>query len=525
MTQVSHELFNMNATKRIIVNTAATYGQSVFAIVVTLFSARWILMALGDSDFGLFGVVGSLTLLITFLSGGLSVGVARFYAYSIGEMAHEAGKVPADDLKRWFNTAFSIHAVVPFLFVMVGWPVGTYAIQHWLTIPTDRIDACLIVFRMSLFSTFVTVFAVPFVSMYQAHQYIFELAAFGVLRMIAVLAVAWSLLHVDSDKLIVYAGGMMAISVMIQSLQILRACIKFDACRVHFAYMYNAAYMKKLFSYVGWKMFGMSCVALRTQGAPVLVNIFYGPLANAAYSIATRVSVQATTLSTAMTSAFQPALVSAEGQGDRERVILMSIQVSKFGALMVLIFTIPLVLEMQTLLDLWLVQPPQYAVQLCQWMSVMLVVDRISSGAMLAVNAYGKIALYEVVQGALFLVALLFIWLFHLMGLGLPSVGGGLFISMTLYCTGRLIFAKHLLAYPVVLWFKQVLLPITFLVIVSTSVGCLVVAEFDANLFRLVMTSGVTGIATSLIGWFFLLNRAERAYALGSVRKVVLKLI
>ena len=513
----------MHSSKRIIVNTVATYGHSVFAVSVTLFSARWIIEALGQSDFGLFGVVGSLTLLITFLSGGLSVGVSRFYAYSIGEMTAESGTVPDDDLKRWFNTAFSIHAVVPFLFVAVGWPIGSHAIQHWLTIPVDRIDACLIVFRLSLASTFVTIFAVPFVSMFRAHQFIFELAAFGVLQMTGVFVVSWSLLHVASDRLLVYAICMMVITVVIQLLQITRACLKFKACRVQLNYMYDLAYMKKLFNYVGWKMFGMGCVAFRTQGAPVLVNLYYGPVANAAYSIANRVSIQASTLSTAMISAFQPALVSAEGQGDREKVLSMSIQVSKLGGLMVLIFTIPLVLEMQALLDLWLVNPPKFAVQLCQWMSAMLVVDQITCGAMLVVNAYGRIALYELVQGSLFLAALLFIWLFHLMGFGLISVGCALFISMSLYCVGRLIFAKQLLAYPVAVWTKQVLFPVIFLVAASAGAGYFVISSFDASLIRLILTTGMTGIVTSLIGWFCLLNRSERGYALGGFRKMASK--
>lgn len=513
----------MQSGKKITVNTIATYGQSLFSIVVTLFSARWILQALGQSDFGLFSVVGSLTLLIAFLSGGFSAGVSRFYAYSIGEMKHESGQVPEDDLKRWFNTAFSIHLLVPFLFAAVAWPVGNYAIQHWLTIPVDRIDACLIVFRLSLLSTIVTIFSVPFVSMFQAQQLIFELAAFGVLRMIAVFGISWSLLHVVSDRLIVYAVFMVTINVVISLLQIARASLKFDACRVQFSYMYNSTYMKKLFNYVGWKMFGMGCVALRTQGAPVLVNLYYGPLANAAYSIANRVSIQATTLSAAMTTAFQPALVSTEGLGEREKMLSMSIQVSKFGSLLVLLFVIPMILEMQTLLNIWLVTPPDFAVQLCQWMSAMLVVDRITSGAMLAVNAYGRIAAYEMVQGALFLAALFFIWLFNLMGFGLISVSCALFISMTLYCFGRLIFAERLLQYPVALWVKQVLLPGLLLVTISFGTGSLVVLTMDEGFFRLVFTTLSTGIVTSLIGWYCLLSRPEQAYALSGLKKVVSK--
>jgi hypothetical protein len=109
------------------------------------------------------------------------------------------------------------------------------------------------------------------------------------------------------------------------------------------------------------------------------------------------------------------------------------------------------------------------------------------------------------------------------MGFGLPSVGCALFISMTLYCVGRLIFAKRLLAYPVALWIKQVLFPVILLVVVSTGVGYVVISAFDASLMRLVFTSGLTSIITSLIGWFCLLNRSERAYALGGFTKMASK--
>jgi O-antigen/teichoic acid export membrane protein len=436
----------MQQGKKIILNTLASYGQSVISIVLSLFSVRWILQGLGQTDFGLFSVVGSLTLLITFLSGGLSVGVSRFYAYSIGESSKETKDIPEDDLKRWFNTAFSLHLVVPFLLIGIGWPIGDYAIRNWLTIPVDRIDTCLWVFRFSLVGTFFGVLAVPFISMYRAHQLIFELAAFGVLRVIGVFVLSWSLLHVSADRLIFYAGGMMAISVIIQLLQITRACVKFDSCRVKVSYMYNPTYMKNLFGFVGWKMFGMSCVAFRGQGAPVLINLFYGPLVNAAFSIANRLSMQATTLSTAMTQAFLPAVISAEGMGDRKKVISMSIQASKFGALLVSFFAIPLILEMQLVLNLWLGEAPAYAAQLCQAMVAMLILDRVTSGPMLAVNAYGKIAMYELIQGTLLFSVLPLMWVFHSLGFGPNSVAYALIVSMSAYCVGRLVFAKRLLA-------------------------------------------------------------------------------
>ena len=112
------------------VNTVASYANSLIALFVALFSVRWVLQGLGQVDYGLYGVVGSIILLITFISGTLSIGVSRFYAYSIGQI-YSLPKVEADEeLKRWFNTALSIHILLPILLIGIGWPLGEYAIHH-----------------------------------------------------------------------------------------------------------------------------------------------------------------------------------------------------------------------------------------------------------------------------------------------------------------------------------------------------------------------------------------------------------
>lgn len=515
----------MQSSKRIILNTAASYGNSVVAIVFALFSTRWILLALGQADFGLYGVVGSIILLITYVSVTLSIGVARFYAYSIGQGAAQSKEESTEELKRWFNTALSMHLVLPILLIGIGWPTGEYAIKNWLTVPLDRLDSCLWVFRASLVSAFMSVLAVPFVAMYTAHQRIFELALFGILRTFSVFAVSWYLLTVSSDRLIFYAICMMTINTSIPLVQIIRAVFHYDACRVKFTYMYNTDYLKKLFQYVGWKMFGMSCYTLRAQGTPILVNLQFGPLVNAAYNLAFALSTQASSLSTAMTQAFQPAIVSAEGSGSRGKMLSMAMQACKFGSLLVLLFTIPLILEMETLLKLWLKTPPEYAGSLCQWMLSMLVVDRMTGGHMLAVNARGKMAAYELFQGLSFISALPLMWVFFHFGHGPVSIGYSLFITMNACCLGRVLFAKFLLDFPIMEWMRQVFCPVLLTVIVSSALGSTVMLLFEMGFMRLVLTSVVTGCVSSLIGWCCFFDRSERDYVLNGSRGLAFKFI
>jgi len=511
----------MKPSTRIILNTLATYSNSLFGMVVGLFSARWVLQALGQSDFGLYGVVGSIVVLITFLNGGLSVGVSRFYAYSIGQGFHLPEAEAIDVLKRWFNTAFSIHSILPFLVVLAGWPIGEYAISHWLIIPPERMDASIWVFRISLMTAFMTVFSVPFTAMYSAHQLIAELAFFNILRSCGNLAGAWFLLRVQSDRLIVYALYMMAINAGTAWIQIIRAMVKFKACRIRISYMYNRNYFKKLFGFVGWKMFGASCVMLRGQGTPVLINLYFGPLVNAAYSIAFRLSTQASSLAVAMMGAFQPALTSAEGKGDREKMLSMAMQACKFGTLLILFFVIPLILEMNTLLHIWLKTPPEYAGGLCQWMLAMLVVEKMTSGPMLAVNAFGKIAAYELIQGSMFLLALPLMWLFLKLGLGPVSIGCALFISTAVYCAGRLLFSRHLLYFPIGRWFAQVAVPVSAMIAVSAVAVRGVMQVVEPGFLRLGLIFAVNALITLGMGWLWLLNRTEKTFFYEMMGKII----
>lgn len=514
----------MKESTRIIINTLATYGRSLFGLVIGLFSTRWILLALGQTDYGLYGVIGSIIMLMNFLNQGMSVGVARFYAYSIGHGHNLSPDEANEDLKRWFNTALGIHIVLPLLLIMIGYPIGINAIEHWLVIPPDRVAACVWVFHISLVGSFVGIASVPFKAMYTAHQYITELALFGLIHSVGLFITAYCLSTVQSDRLIFYALCMMSIGLGISLLQVFRALFKFKACRLHVPYMFSRKYLKKLFSYVGWKMFGLSCVVCRTQGSPVLVNLFFGPQVNAAYTVANSLSIQATTLSSAMMGAFQPAITSMEGRGHREKMLQTALQVCKFGTFLILLFVIPLMVEMETVLALWLKYPPKYTGQLCQWMLVMLVIDRMTAGQMLAVNAYGKIAAYELIQGTILFLSLPLAWLLFTNGAGPVAIGHTLVFTMAVYCLGRLQFCKRLLNMSVSEWFRKVAAPVVMLSVCSVAAGFSITQMFQAGIIRICLTTVVTGVCSIGIGWLCLLNSAERNFVRKNINKATARL-
>ena len=505
----------MSPANRIILNTLATYGGSVITLVLGLLSVRWTLEALGHTDFGLFGLVGSLILLLSILNGGLSVGVVRFYSYAIGHGSNLTATEAGTDLNKWFNTALSIHLLLPLVLIAIGWPLGEYAIRHWLTIPADRVESSVLVFRISLLAAFATVAAVPYISMFHAQQRMVEPAIVGVIQSIAVFALAWSLLHVDSDRLVFYAAFMMLITLAAIMFRVARATWLFPACRPRLADFYHRDYLRSLFSFVGWKMFGIGCVTLREQGTPILANLAFGPIVNAAYSVARGLSHHAASLSSSLISAFQPALTGTEGKGDRQGMLKMAIQVCNFGTLLVALFAVPVMIEMDAVLALWLIDPPPYASDIGRWMIAMLIVDKMTAGPMIGVNARGKIALYEAIQGPLLLLALPLMWAMFAFDLGPVAIGIALFSSHLAYSFGRVIFAKFLIGFPVSLWLRETVFPLVSILLLGLLIGLSVSVLLEEGLLRILVTTVMTGTAISALGWLWVLNGAERRHAIG----------
>ena len=169
----------MTENKRIVLNVVATYGRSLYALVIGLFCGRWALMALGEVDYGLLGVVGGLTAFIAFFNGIMSGAVGRFYALSVGAARKDADGL--EECRRWFSTAVSVHTVLPLVLMSVGYPVGVFAIEHWLTIPADRVSDCVWVFRFVCLTCLLEMSSVPFEAMYRAKQLIAELTVYSVI--------------------------------------------------------------------------------------------------------------------------------------------------------------------------------------------------------------------------------------------------------------------------------------------------------------------------------------------------------
>jgi len=508
----------MTKSRRILLNTLATYGRAVFAMFVGVFSSRWLLMGLGAEDLGLQCVVGSMIGAIVIFETVMLAAVSRFYAFAIGmaqTMSFEDGQ---DEICRWFNVVFLIHLGLPLLIVIFGYPLGMYAVRHWLTIPTARMDACIFVFNCSMATTFISMVSTPFIAMYQARQLIVELSVFGILRTVINFGFTFSLLYVTCDRL-EYSGVFGAIVTLgILGVQMYRGWRQFPECRVRVRYLVDWLRLKQIFIYFFWEIFSCTGSMTRQQGTSILVNKCFGPSLNASWQIAQTLSNQATALSSALIGAISPAAITAEGAGAREEMLMISLRSCKFGALLILFFSIPLIAEMDEVLKLWLVTPPAFTSQLCSCILIAFVIEKLGLGHHLAVVSNGKVGLYHSIVGMTYFLsiplALGFVWF----GYGPVSVGYMFIVSYSLISIERVILSKYLVDMPLGYFLKKTVFPLAWYSCLSYLAAKSMTVLMHPSFLRVCVTTMVSLVVMMALGWF-VLDDLERVHLCNVVQK------
>ena len=498
----------MTGSQRIALNTLATFSRSVFGMALGLFSSRWVLQALGPVDFGLMGVVGALITFVAFLNSLSAVGVSRFLAFSIG-------RGDPDETNQWFNTALSVHSIVPGCLVIIGYPVGLWAIRRFLNIPPDRLATACWGFRFSLVNTLIGMMATPYMGMYTAKQHIAELSLWGMASTVANFLFAFFLIRYRGDAWLVYGGGLVILSVLICGGQVLRARRIFPECAIRLDRWWNRRRLREMLSFSGWNLFGGLGWMFRSQGVAILLNKYFPPVAfpyvNAAYGVANQVSAQTQTLSSAMLGAFTPEIVALEGRGDRTQVHIQLLRASKLSTYLTMLFAIPIWLEIDFLLKLWLKQPPLLAPEFCRLMLAVFVLSRLSAGFGAAISATGRIAWYQVSLGGLAILTLPVIWLLFRSGAGPLALCQVLLGFMVLCVVGEVFWGRMLVGLPASRWLRGVALPCVAcaaMVILPGLLAQALLASVNAMVRFLVVSSLVTGL--TLAGGFIVLDRQER---------------
>lgn len=266
--------------KRIAKNTLLLYIRMLFGLLVSLYTSRVILQTLGVEDYGVYNVVGGMISMFTFLNGGMSSATSRYITFEIG-------KGNMEQLKKVFSTALQIHAIIALLIVLLGETLGLWLLMNELVIPNGRMGAAMWVYQCSIISSVVGIMSVPYNADIIAHEKMSAFAYISVLEIILKLLIVYLLLVLPFDKLKVYAILVLLVGLLIRYIYT-RYCYKhFEES--NYIHRLDKSLLMEMLSFASWSFWGNLAAVLYTQGLNMMLNIFFGPIVNAARGIATQV--------------------------------------------------------------------------------------------------------------------------------------------------------------------------------------------------------------------------------------------
>lgn len=510
----------MTANKRIFLNIVATYGRSLYALVIGLFCGRWTLMALGEVDYGLLGLIGGLIAFVGFFNNLLASAVGRFYAISVGEAKKNDNAARGlEECRAWFNTAVSIHSAVPVFLVALGYPLGIWAVENFLTIPPDRICDCVWVWRFTCLSCFVGMISVPFQAMYYAKQEIAELTIYSFCTTTFNACFLYYMITHPQVWLFGMACWMCVLSVVSQVIIVVRAAIKYPECRLLRAYLWDRLRIYEVGKFAYARFMAEFSGLLSVQLKSIMVNKFMGPRFNASMTVGNTVSTHAMTLAGAVEGAIWPALANKAGEGDLAAVKKLSFVACRVNAFVVLIFAIPLSLEIHEVLRLWLITPPAYAAELCVAILMGSALVKTTDGYWMSILGVGRgVIQYSHRICLCGLSEIVVAFLLFVSGMGMWSICIAMYANYGLGVVIRLVSGREFNGYEIGYWLRRVFVPLALAAASSFVVGLLPRLFLSASFSRVVLTTVVCEMALFTVALILVFERTERDYLIQAVR-------
>ena len=501
----------LHNSKRIIKNTLALYFRMVMLMLVTLYMSRVVLNALGVEDYGIYNVVGGIVTMLTFLVSSLSNVTQRYLNISIA-------KGDFIEVKHVFNQCLCVFILLALLLIAVMLPLGEYFVLHKMNIPENRIFAACCVFRCSIITFFLLMVQMPFMGMVIAQEKMTIYAYIGLLEAFGRLGVAFLLSFLQCiDLLIVYACLMVTISFLVTLFYILYCRAKFSACR--FDFYWNKQLFKDMFIFVGQSAVGGLAWICRIQGTNIILNLFFGPAINAARSIATQVTVAIYNFTDGIITAIKPQIVKSYAVNDLGYMQALICMGSKYSFFVLMVIGIPIFLETEYVLKLWLKLVPDYTVVFVRLALIDAVFSVLLPPLWNAANATGKIKRVQVNGRICILLAFpLSYLLLNFVANPLIPIWALLVAQMCywLYC---LVDIHKQIGLKYITYISTVLKPIAIILfIVVAVVGCIhVMVDSPGYRFVSVVCSTIL-LSLCLIYWVGM-TAIERSYA----QKIVMK--
>lgn len=366
------------------------YIRMFVMMAVSLFTSRVVLQVLGETDYGIYNIIGGVVVLFSFLNGALLQATQRFLNF-------ELGKNNTEGLSRIFCMSMNAYILLSLIFFVLSETVGLWFVNTQLNIPADRMAAANWVYQFSIATFIINLIRVPYNASIIAYERMTFFAYLSLLEVVLKLIVVYLLYVVTWDKLSFFALFYTLTPLLINYIYKVYCNRHFPITYYH--WMWDGKSFRQLFSFSGWSLFGSIANILASQGLNILVNIFYGVTVNAAIGIANQISAKVSQFMTNFQMAFTPQIVKKYAAREEESLYRLIFSSSKFSYYVMFIISLPLILEMDVLLNLWLVEVPEFTKEFSQLILIFLLIDAMQAPLWLYVQATGEIRNYQILMG------------------------------------------------------------------------------------------------------------------------------
>ena len=499
-------------SKRIAKNTLLLYVRMFLTMIVSLYTSRVVLNTLGVEDYGVYNVTGGVVAMFSFFNTAMSSATQRYITFALG-------KGDKQRLNVIFNTAVVIHLGISLCVLILGETIGLWFVMSKLVIPAERSVAAMWVYQCSILTSLVSIMSVPYNADIVANEKMSAFAYISILEVILKLLIVFLLVIIPADKLISYSILVVCVQLVIRYIYVSYCSRHFEEAKIK--KVFDKSLFKEMASFAGWSFFGNFACILYGQGVNMLLNIFFGPVVNAARGVAMQVQTAVHQFAGSFQMAINPQITKSYASGNLFQMHSLMCRSSRFSFYLLFFLILPIILETDFILTLWLKNVPDNAVIFTQIMLCIMLLNPFSSPLTIANQATGMIRFYQIVVGCtlmtIFPISYLVLW----WGAPAYAVFCVHFIIEGIALILRMIMLKKLISLSLIEYVKNVYLPIVNTVIVAVILPILVRMQFNEGWVRFLAVGFTCVVSIGFSAFFIGLTKNERVFFIDKILKIL----
>ena len=500
--------------KRIAKNTLMLYIRMLLIMGVSLYTSRVILKTLGVEDFGIYNVVAGVITMLSFLTGSLGGASSRFITYALG-------KNDVENVKQVFSSILYLHVALAILVFIVGETIGLWFVYNKLVIPVERLNAALWVYHCSVLTMMVSVISVPYNSLIIAHERMSAFAYISIIEVVLKLAIVFLLLYLPYDRLATYAVLLLLVQILIR--------LSYNVyCGKHFLEAKvtpkrNGTIIKDMLSYTSWTLASGVAVVGYTQGLNILLNMFFGPIVNAARGISVQVQSAIMNFVSNFQTAMRPQIIKSYAVNNLDYMHKLVVMSSKYGLLLMLFLTIPIIVCIHPILKIWLDIVPDHTANFVIIMLIAGLIEPYKVALLNAIHATGDIKKFQIYESVCLLLVLPIAYIFLKWYDVSPEIVMIIYLIIQFVTQiVRMLIVLPRISMPMFHYFKMILFPLLKILPFVIAIVYLVDLPLTANFASVSVYAVCVEVFLVISTLFLYLDEKERQFVFSKI-KLLLK--